>query len=139
MEFKVVLSDPAAVIPSKAHPTDAGYDLTAIKIVKRVGDVTFYGTGVHISPPAGYYFLLYPRSSITKTGFSLANSVGVIDADYQGEIIIALRTHGGPELTLPSRVAQLVPAKIHELSAVVVKSFESTTQRGEGGFGSTGN
>lgn len=140
LRFLVRMSDPQAVVPSKAHPSDAGFDVTAIKVLKQVNDVTFFGTGIHIEPPAGYYFLLYPRSSISKTGYSMANSVGVIDASYQGEVIVALRKNEKElrDLELPCRIAQLVPMKTSPMTSIQVNNFFEETSRGEGGFGSTG-
>lgn len=139
MTFRVKKSHPDAVVPTKAHMSDAGFDVTAIRVLKTEGDVTFYGTGIHVQPPFGYYFQLVPRSSISKTGFSLANSVGIIDAGYQGEIIIALRNNDPYriDLPLPCRIAQLIPVEIHPMRPVVVDRFLGETERGEGGFGSS--
>ena len=87
--FKVVKRDEAAVFPTKSRMSDAGYDLTIIKLLKTKGNVHFYTTGLTIIPEYGYYFNLHPRSSISKTGYMLANSTGIIDSTYTGPLIIA--------------------------------------------------
>lgn len=72
--------DPQAVTPTKAHPTDAGFDLTAISINKNITDSYIeYDTGIAIEIPKGHVGLLFPRSSISKYDLALCNSVGVID------------------------------------------------------------
>ena len=139
--FNVVKMHEDAVVPSKAHATDAGYDITVISKIKTVGDVDFFGTGISVKPPAGCYTHIYPRSSISKTGYMLANSVGIIDMDYQGELIVALRKidKDAPDMELPCKIGQLVPfIMCRNFDMVEVESFEEATERGAGGFGSTG-
>lgn len=131
------LNSPDAVPPSKVRASDSGYDLTLIRKIKTVGDVEFYDTGVSVTPPEGYYFDLVPRSSISKTSFMLANSVGVIDQGYTGNIIVPLRNLGGTELELPNRLVQLIPRKIEHFIPICVQSLQNSS-RGSGGFGSTG-
>lgn len=136
-----------AVPPTKVRASDVGYDLTLIRKVKTVVDVEFYGTGIAVAPPEGYYFQLVPRSSISKTNYSLANNVGIIDPTYRGEIIVALRRHSSSQdadsgvtsssLELPSRIVQIIPTKLHHFDAILVPSL-SATSRDIGGFGSTG-
>lgn len=137
VEFECIVHHEDAVVPSK-RLSDAGFDLTAINLVKTIGSVNFYDTGISLVPKEGYYFKLYPRSSISKTGYSLANSVGVIDSGYTGNIIIALRKESTSvkDLELPCRIAQLVPEK-SILSTMKVSCEQFLTSRGEGGFGST--
>lgn len=129
-----------AVPPSKFRSSDAGYDLTLISKIKQVGDVTFYGTGIALAPPDGYYLQLVPRSSISKTVWMLANSVGIIDPTYRGEIIVALRNTGNnkaEELELPNRIVQVIPVAIRHFDISAVDSLNNTS-RNSGGFGSTG-
>lgn len=130
---------PGAVLPSKNRATDAGYDLTIIKKIKQVGDVEFYTTGIKIQMDFGWMGMIYPRSSISKTGYMLANGVGVVDRTYLGEIIVALRkvNDDSPELQLPVRIAQIVPYPIIHFDIVEVDSFDNTS-RGDKGFGSSG-
>ena len=129
-----------AVSPSKVRSSDAGYDLTLITKIRQVGDVTFYGTGLAMSPPDGYYLQLVPRSSISKSDWMLANSTGIIDPSYRGEIIVALRDLS-PEknaiLTLPARAVQIIPSKLNHFDISAVDTLDSTS-RNSGGFGSTG-
>lgn len=128
-----------AVAPSKAHASDSGYDLVLLEKVKTVGDVEFYDTGIKVTPPYGWYFNLVPRSSISKTGYMLVNSVGVIDRTYTGSILVPLRkiNKDAPDIELPCRLMQIVPAPIVHFQFVKVDDLEAST-RGEGGFGSTG-
>lgn len=129
-----------AVAPSKARVSDSGYDLTLIKKVKETPyGVEFYDTGIKIQPPFGWYFDLVPRSSISKTGYMLANSVGVIDRSYVGSVLVPLRKidKNAPDLELPNRLVQIVPRPIVHFQVVEVDSLDDT-DRGEGGFGSTG-
>lgn len=127
-----------AVMPSKPNASDIGFDLTVIEKVKEVGDVVFYDTGLSIEPSFGYYYLIYPRSSISKTGYMLANGVGVIDSSYRGPLLIALRKMDKdvPDLELPCRIAQLVPQRCIYPDVFEVDTLDET-QRGDGGFGSS--
>ena len=103
-----------AVLPSRAHPTDVGYDLVAIGKHKTLkSGVTLYDTGLVVIPPDGHYIEILPRSSISKTGYMLANSVGTIDPDYRGNLYIALLkiVPDAPELELPFCKCQLVLRK----------------------------
>jgi len=126
------------VTPHKTRASDAGYDLTIIEKIRQVGDVEFYTTGIKVQMDMGWMGLIYPRSSISKTGYMLANSVGVIDRSYLGEIIIALRKvdPDAPDLELPLRIAQIVPYPIVHFDVVEVSELGDTT-RGERGFGSS--
>jgi deoxyuridine 5'-triphosphate nucleotidohydrolase len=130
---------PDAVAPRKERASDSGYDLTLLEKLKQLGEVELYGTGVQVRPPFGFYFDVVPRSSIIKRGYLLANSVGVIDRGYRGEIMVPLvRTSEHTEpLELPARVVQLVPRPIVHFRVRQRPSLD-TTGRGSGGFGSTG-
>jgi deoxyuridine 5'-triphosphate nucleotidohydrolase len=139
LRFHWKATEPGAVSPFKTHVSDSGFDLTLVREVKRVGRVVLYGTALAIRPPAGWYFDVVPRSSIIRTGHVFANSVGVIDRGYRGEIMVPLIKfdESASELELPARVAQLVPRPIVHMSPMEVTSLE-ITPRGSGGFGSTG-
>lgn len=128
-----------AVAPSKSSTSDSGFDLTLIDRAHRVGPVEFFRTGIKVQPAFGWYFDLVPRSSISKSGYMLANSIGVIDRGYTGEILVPLYKSDphGPELPLPARIVQIIPRPIIAAQLVEVESFEETA-RGTGGFGSTG-
>lgn len=88
--IRVQLVHPEARLPSKEHISDSGYDLTLLYEKKRFGKTILFGTGVIVEPPFGWYFDVVPRSSIIKQGYILANSVGVIDRSYRGEIFVPL-------------------------------------------------
>lgn len=86
MKIKFVKLTENAVIPTKAHPTDAGFDLTATSRHFDEHGAIVYGTGIAVEIPTGYVGLAFPRSSVSKLDLSMANAVGVIDAGYRGEI-----------------------------------------------------
>lgn len=128
-----------AVVPTKAHGSDSGYDLTIISKVKTFNGCVLYDTGISVEPPHGFYFDVVPRSSITKTGYVLANSVGIIDRSYVGSIKIALYKldKDAPDIELPCKIAQMILRPTFHFELKVVDKL-SDSQRGEGGFGSTG-
>ena len=132
-----------AVIPRAAHSTDAGYDVTVISAEKsHIPHVTVYNTHLRLIPPEGHFFELYVRSSLWKKGYMLANSTGgVIDPEYRGELKVALLKFDpcSADLELPSRVGQLILRKLNTTEFNEVEDLDINTQRGEGGFGSTGN
>ena len=152
MELKIKIHNQNAIVPTKAGDDEVGYDLTAISFVKKLSPVTFmYDTGISVKPPEGYYTEIVPRSSIVKSGFILANSVGVIDPTYRGTLKIVLhkvamenddRTRGNGvyiacrPLTTPFTLCQLVIRKMERATLTVVDSLDETS-RGDGGFGST--
>ena len=128
-----------AVPPQKVRASDVGYDLVLLERVKTIGSTEFFDTGVKVKPPYGYYFDLVPRSSLSKTGYILSNSVGIIDPTYVGSIIVPLTKidPSSPELELPARLVQLIPRRAVHLPIKEVEELGST-ERGAGGFGSTG-
>ena len=130
-----------AVLPSYGSDYAAGADLYACNAVTaEPGATEFVQTGLALEVPAGYAGLVYARSGLAcKKGLAPANKVGVIDADYRGEIMVALYNHSSQavEIEPGERVAQLVITPY--LTAVFEETEElSDTVRGEGGFGSTG-
>jgi len=133
------LEDENAVLPTKAYLSDTGYDLTIIKKVKDIGNKTaLYDTGIVVVPPDGYYTRVVGRSSISKTGYTLANCEGIIDNAYRGTIKVALHKYDvmKPEIELPCKIAQLIIEKRNDLPIEVIKE-KPLSVRGEGGFGST--
>ncbi len=138
IKFKKV--NESAVIPRKAGENEVGFDLTAIKLDKIDGNINYFDTGIQVEPPNGYYLEIIPRSSIVKTGYILANSVGIIDPTYRGNIkIVLIRTNFNlPILTPPFCKCQLIVRKIYNFDSCVVNEL-SDTERGDGGFGSTDN
>jgi dUTP pyrophosphatase len=141
LKLRVKKCDPDAVIPTKAHPSDTGYDLTLIRVSKdmsRSGQtIIMFDTGIAVCPPDGYYTEVVPRSSLSKTGYMLANSVGIIDSSYRGSIKVVLT---GDEtlhyLSPPFKGFQLILRKLEEAEVEVVDDLDQT-ERGDGGFGST--
>lgn len=130
-----------AVLPSYGSDYAAGADLYACNAVTvEPGASEFVQTGLALEVPAGYAGLVYARSGLAcKKGLAPANKVGVIDADYRGEVMVALYNHSSQavEIEPGERVAQLVITPY--LTAVFEETEElSDTVRGEGGFGSTG-
>lgn len=121
----------------------AGYDLrTKEDVVLKAGERTMIGTGVaiHINN-RNFVGMVYSRSGMaTKFGVMLANNVGVIDADYQGEIKLCLYNSGNEAIDLKAgeRIAQLLIQPVEHPKFVVVSEFDNITKRGDGGFGSTG-
>jgi dUTPase len=106
LQFRWVKCLPEGCGPRKAHASDSGYDITLVRPGKRTGRVQFFHTGVKVQPSYGWYFDLVPRSSISKTGYMLANSVGVIDRTYVGEVLVPLIKidDQAADLELPARV-----------------------------------
>lgn len=133
-----------AVVPKKAHKSDAGFDLTAISmgIVQEhdehgasIEEYVEYGTGLSIEIPDGYVGLLFPRSSVSKYGMSLCNSVGVIDSGYRGEV--KLRFYATDKVYLiGDKIGQLVIMPYPEIDFVECNEL-SKSDRNTGGFGST--
>ena len=130
-------------LPARAHPNDAGFDLTAMKVEPLRPNVFAFDTGISVEAAPGYYCEVVPRSSIVNTDFVLANGVGVIDPDFRGPIRVVLRYlgsgegNGHAEALLGKRIAQLL---VHRLEPVRVEPVGELgeTSRGGGGFGSTG-
>lgn len=129
---------------SKTHFTDAGVDVFCTEVEKEENGVIILKTGLSVEVPVGYWGMLCPRSSIIKTGFTMANSFGVIDSSYRGEIKVSLHWHGDINtglisLTnlLPHKFAQLIFIKQTMPSFTFVESIQANTNRGEGGHGST--
>jgi deoxyuridine 5'-triphosphate nucleotidohydrolase len=136
--FKWARTCEEAIPPQKDRFTDSGYDLHIVKKSKVKKNVHYYDTGIKIQPESGYYFDLVGRSSISKSGWTLANNVGIIDAGYTGSILVALvRTDpDAPEPELPFRLVQIIPRQLILMEATEVDSFDETN-RGGGGFGSS--
>lgn len=134
-----------ATVPSYSSKSAAGADIYACtegeNIVIAPGETKMVHTGIALEIPEGYAGLVYARSGIaTKRGLAPANKVGVIDSDYRGEIMVSLHNHSSDvqEITDGERIAQLVIAPYLAVEFSQVDEL-SDTERGSGGFGSTGN
>lgn len=138
VKFKKLVQE--AVIPSYAKPGDAGLDLVATsKLYDEEKEKLVFGTGLAVEIPDGHVGLLFPRSSIVKTLLSLANSVGVIDSGYRGEIKIMFDPGHRPKKNyeVGDRIAQLIIMPFPCIEPVQSDEL-SDSSRGAGGFGSTG-
>jgi dUTP pyrophosphatase len=132
-----------AVIPTYSKKSDAGLDLTAISVDYSAPDYIEYGTGLAIEIPEGFVGKIYPRSSISGKHLTLTNSVGIIDAGYRGEIRFRFRRtiadHVEPKLyAIGERVGQLIIESCLKVKLVECSDL-SDSDRGTGGFGSTGS
>lgn len=141
MQVKVKKLHPDAVIPSYSKAGDAAMDLTAISVDKDEYGNAVYGTGLAIEIPEGYVGLIFPRSSNSKTDLYLTNHVGVIDSGYRGEIMFKYRGVRGlldaRIYAKNERVGQLMILPYPQIELVESDTL-SETERGDGGFGSTG-
>ena len=136
VRFKKLYED--AVTPSYAKDGDAGLDLTAHTVTSIVSDTYIeYGTGIAVEIPQGYVGLVFPRSSVSKKeNFYLKNSVGVIDSGYRGEIKLRFN-QSDSHYQAGEKVGQLIIIPYPTIYLEQVEEL-SSTERGEGGFGSTG-
>ena len=165
MEIRFKKLNPEAKTPYKAIDIDAGFDLYCTSI-EETPDYIQYNTGIAVEIPEGYVGLVFPRSSVTKYDLMLKNSTGIIDASYRGEIMCRfakvvnesikkykLKTFSDSdqygidlgsvkrelkEYYIGDRVAQIVFLKLPKITLIEAQEL-SDTERGEGGFGHTGN
>ena len=136
--------DPRAVIPSRATAGSAGLDLCACleaPVTLAPGEIKMIPIGITAEPDSDdIALLIYPRSGLSsKYGVSLANCVGVVDSDYRGAWFVPLINHGKEPFTVEHgmRVAQVIPTRIL-MPDIEVSDELSETERGNGGFGSSG-
>lgn len=143
MKMQVKKLDPKAKMPTYGSALAAGADLYVCleePVTIQPGQTVLLPTGISIAVPEGYAGMVFARSGLaSKQGLAPANKVGVIDADYRGPVMVALHNHSQEPRTVNhgDRVAQLVimPVLTPELEEVAELD---ETQRGAGGFGSTG-
>lgn len=132
-----------AIVPTYGSPYAAGADLYACLEEEQAvspGQTVMFHTGIAMEIPEGYAGLIFARSGLaSKRGLAPANKVGVVDSDYRGEFMIALHNHSDvPQTVLPGeRIAQMVITPVLAAEFLQVEELEET-QRGSGGFGSTG-
>ena len=150
MKVKIKKLYKDSVLPTKAHTTDAGYDLYAhSKSYDDDGNVV-YGSGVAMEIPQGYVGLVFPRSSNAKKDLLLSNSVGVIDSGYRGEVLFKFKPSSvieKPDLAyipesiakyeIGERIGQIIIMPYPEIEFVEVDEL-SDSERGDGGYGSSG-
>jgi dUTP pyrophosphatase len=138
MEVKIKKLQKDSVIPHYAKDSDARLDLTATRVWFEDSNVC-YGTGLAMEIPKGYVGLIFPRSSNAKKELLLCNSVGVIDSNYRGEIMVKFKTiNGGSHIySVGERIGQIIIMPYPQIEFKEVEEL-SETNRGDGGFGSTG-
>ena len=137
LKIKFKKLNPNAVIPKQGTAGAAGFDLTAVRIEKTDQFVKYY-TGIAVQIPAGYFGMLVPRSSVVNAGLLMGNSVGIIDNDYIGELSAVFYLRSGCKVyNVGDRIGQLVIVPIPAVEFVEVDEL-SETERGAGGYGSTG-
>ena len=140
MKIKVKRLNELAMLPTKAHATDAGFDLYATsKTYDNDGNVV-YGCGLAFEIPDGYMGLVFPRSSNAKKSLLMSNSVGVIDAGYRGEVTAKFKrlypiSQG--EYAIGERFAQIIFLPIPNVELEITDEL-SDSERGTGGYGSSG-
>ena len=149
MQIKIKKLYEDSILPTKAHATDAGYDLYAnSKFYDNDGNIV-YGSGVAMEIPQGYVGLVFPRSSNAKKDLLLSNSVGVIDSGYRGEIFFKFKIfyphveyHGfkhdmSADYKVGERIGQIIIMPYPDIEFVEVDEL-SDSERGDGGYGSSG-
>ncbi len=141
MTLKFKRIHPDAVLPAYAHPTDAGMDVRSVEDVTiPVGRYALVRTGLVALLPPGYEIQVRPRSGLAlKFGVTVLNSPGTIDAGYRGEIGVILANFGSADFAIAKgdRIAQFVVAPVLQPTVAEAETIDET-DRGSGGFGSTG-
>jgi dUTP pyrophosphatase len=142
VDVLVSTTEPDVPLPSYSHAGDAGADITTrVDVVLAPGERATVPTGLTIALPAGYVALVHPRSGLaSKSGLTIVNAPGTVDAGYRGEISVTLlNTDPDHEIRLSKgdRIAQLVIQQVERAEFVAVDHLPGS-HRGEGGFGSTG-
>ncbi|MEO1693202.1 MAG: dUTP diphosphatase [Cyanobacteria bacterium J06631_6] len=141
MELKIKLLHESAIMPSYAHPGDAGLDLFAIAHQEILpAETQLIKTGIAIALPQGYEAQIRPRSGLAlKYSVTVLNSPGTIDAGYRGEIGIIMINHGKKafQVVPGMKLAQMIVTSFVHTKVIAVRDLDSTT-RGNRGYGSTG-
>jgi dUTP pyrophosphatase len=142
MKVRIKKLNETAVIPSYAKDGDAGMDLVATSIISSTSTQITYGIGLALEIPKGFVGLIFPRSSVRKTRLMLSNCVGVVDSGYRGELQATFNKINNDSVSendykVGDRIAQIMiiphpPIEFEEVDEL------SDTERGDGGFGSTG-
>ena len=141
MNVSIQKLHPDAILPQYGSADAAGADLCSIaEITIAPGETKLVHTGLAMAIPQGFGGFIFARSGLaTKRGLAPANKVGVVDADYRGEVMVALYNQSGTEQTIlkGERIAQMVFLPCPQATLELCDSLEETA-RGSGGFGSTG-
>ena len=142
MKVRIKKLNENAVIPSYAKDGDAGMDLIATEIINETSNQITYGTGLSLEIPEGFVGLIFPRSSVRKYDLALSNCVGVIDSGYRGELQATFNKINHHKIRVDDykvgdRIAQIMIIPHPDIQFEEADEL-SDTERGEGGFGSTG-
>jgi dUTP pyrophosphatase len=142
MKVRIKKLNENAVIPSYAKDGDAGMDLVATSIISNTSTQITYGIGLALEIPKGFVGLIFPRSSVRKTRLMLSNCVGVIDSGYRGELQATFNKINNDSVSendykVGDRIAQIMIIPHPDIQFEEADEL-SDTERGEGGFGSTG-
>ena len=146
MKVKIKKLYKDSILPTKAHATDAGFDLYAHNVMRDNQANLVYTTGVAMEIPQGYVGLIFPRSSISRKDLILTNCVGVIDSGYRGEISFKFKRVNFVEqqddllendYLKGERIGQIIILPYPEIEFVEVDEL-SYSERGDGGYGSSG-
>lgn len=138
----VIVASEDARIPEYKTPEASGADVVSTEDVELApGDIRLVHTGIHLDIPVGYEIQVRARSGLSlKHGITVLNGVGTVDSDYQGEVGVILVNHSHETWVCHKgeRIGQLVLARVEQADFVRQKSYDRTTERGTGGYGSTG-
>ena len=145
LDVKIIDARLRDQLPAYATPGSAGLDLRAcldapLTLAPNAWQLVPTGMAIHLADP-GYAALILPRSGLGhKHGIVLGNLVGLIDSDYQGQLMVSAWNRSGTAFTIEpmERLAQLVIVPVVQASFNIVEEFDATTERGAGGYGSTG-
>ena len=142
MKVRIKKLNELAVIPTYAKDGDAGMDLVATSIISTTSTQITYGIGLALEIPKGFVGLIFPRSSVRKTRLMLSNCVGVIDSGYRGELQATFNKINQDSVSendykVGDRIAQIMIIPHPSIEFEEADAL-SDTERGEGGFGSTG-
>lgn len=145
MELKIKRLSDKAIMPIRAHKSDAGLDLTATSITSEINEcgqfILVYHSDIAVEIPDGYVGLLFPRSSIAKKSIQFTNAVGVIDSGYRGEIMAKVRNTSGDSVPAVYKVgekfAQLVIVPYVSDITITETTELQDSDRGAGGYGSS--
>ena len=140
MKIRFKKLSPSAVVPIKAHASDAGFDMTCTRYEVTNGELFAYHTDIAVEIPEGHVGLLFPRSSVFKQDLFLTNSVGVVDSGYRGEVMFKFKpicSDVKQHYQVGDRIGQLIIIPYPEVEFVETDEL-SDSERGEGGYGSSG-
>ncbi|MBR6249716.1 MAG: dUTP diphosphatase [Bacteroidales bacterium] len=139
MKLRFKKNDTLAQTPTKAHATDAGFDMYVAKIsIDEATNIVTYNTCISVEIPDGHVGLLFPRSSVYKTQQSLCNSVGVVDSGYRGDVQFKYYMRNRDVIyKVGEKCGQIMILPYPEVTFEEANEL-SSSDRGEGGFGSSG-